>query len=251
MKNIKNQLGLTLALVLTLAVTSCKKDSLVDVPKQAETELAIDETSVAMADSLGDFIENPILSEATESLDLQIMSIPEVLDTDYFIFVEARGGRKDSSLKSCSGSLNLTRDQKAALARLHEAKINCMKVNRETLNKLDEMAHNYGKELRRDAMAKYNQDVEYIMKTFRTGAITEKVRDAKIAAAKKTLEESLSKIRSAVREKIKNATERAECAGKIKNCERIYLDGVMDVLGKENFAKWARCHKMHVRKGGR
>jgi hypothetical protein len=88
MKNIKNQLGLTLALVLTLAVTSCKKDSCDKDPKQVEIELTIDETSVAMADSLGDFIENPILSEATESLDLQIMSIPEVLDTDYFIFVE-------------------------------------------------------------------------------------------------------------------------------------------------------------------
>ena len=238
-------------MVFALAVSSCKKDELADSCKQIVIDLAADETSVAMADSLGDFMENPILSEATESLDLQIMSVPEVLDTDYFIFVEARGGRKDSSLKSCSGSLNLTRDQKAALARLHEAKMHCMKANRETLHKLDEMAHNYGMELRRTAMDKHKDQMESIMKSFRNGDITERERDTKIAAAKHTLKENLSKIRAAVREKIKNATERAEAAGKIKNCERIYLDGVMDVLGKENFAKWARCHKMHMRKGGR
>lgn len=240
-----------LALVFALAVTSCKKDQLNEVPKQVVIDLATDETSVAMADSLGDFMENPILSDATEILDLQIMSIPEVLDTDYFIFVEARGGRKDSSLKSCSGSLNLTRDQKAALARLHEAKMDCMKANREILHRLDEMAHNYGKELRHAAMEKHKDQVESILKSFRNGDITERERDTKMEAARKTLKESLAKIRGAVREKIKNAKERAECAGKIKNCERIYLDGVLDVLGKENYAKWARCHKMHVRKGGK
>jgi len=251
MKNIKNQLGLALALVLTLAVASCKKDPLIDVPKQAEIELATDETSIALADSLGDFMENPIITEASEGQDAEVMSVPEILDTDYFMFVETRGGRKDSMVKSCSGSLNLTRDQKAALAKLHAAKMECMKTNREILNRLDGMAHNYGKELRSDAMAKYNNDVESIMKSFRNGTITEKERDAKIAAAKKTLKESLSKIRAAVREKIKSATERLEAAGKIKNCERVYLDGVMDVLGRADYAKWVRCHKMHMRKGGR
>lgn len=247
----KNQFLLALAMVFALAVSSCKKDELVDAGNQIVIELAADETVDAVVDSLGSFMEDPIITDATENEELEIMSVPEILDTDYFMFVETRGGRKDSMVKSCSGSLNLTRDQKAALAKLHAAKMECMKTNREILNRLDGMAHNYGKELRSDAMAKYNNDVESIMKSFRNGTITEKERDAKIAAAKKTLKESLSKIRAAVREKIKSATERLEAAGKIKNCEREYLDGVMDVLGRADYAKWVRCHKMHMRKGGR
>lgn len=247
----KNQFLVALAMVFALAVSSCKKDELVDAGKQVVIDLATDETSVAMADSLGDFMENPIITEATEDQELEIMSVPEILDTDYFIFVETRGGRKDSMVKSCSGVLNLTRDQKAALAKLHAAKMECMKANREILHRLDAMARNYGMELRRTAMDKHKNQVESIMKSYRNGDITEKERDAKLAAARKTLKESLSKIRGAVREKIKSATERLEAAGKIKNCEREYLDGVMEVLGRADYAKWARCHKMHMRKGGR
>lgn len=247
----KNQFLLALSMVFALAVSSCKKDELVDAGKQVVIDLATDETSVAMADSLGDFMENPIITDATEDQELEIMSVPEILDTDYFIFVETRGGRKDSMVKSCSGVLKLTRDQKAALAKLHAAKMDCMKANREILHRLDAMAHNYGKELRHAAMEKHKDRVESIMKSFRNGDITERERDTKMEAARKTLKESLSKIRGAVREKIKSATERLEAAGKIKNCEREYLDGVMDVLGRADYAKWARCHKMHMRKGGR
>lgn len=247
----KNQFLMALAMVFALVVSSCKKDELVDAGKPVVIELAEDETSIALADSLGDFMENPIISEATEDLDAEIMSVPEILDTDYFMFVETRGGRKDSMVKSCSGVLNLTRDQKASLAKLHAAKMECMKDNREILNRLDGMARNYGKELRHAAMEKHKNQVESIMKSFRNGDITEKERDTKMAAARKTLKESLSKIRAAVHAKIKSAIERLEAAGKIKNCERQYLDGVMDVLGRADYAKWVRCHKMQVRKGGR
>lgn len=247
----KNQFLVALAMVFALAVSSCKKDELVDAGNQIAIELAADETVDAVVDSLGSFLEDPIVTDATEDQELEIMSVPEILDTDYFSFVETRGGRKDSMVKSCSDILKITRENKEALAKLHKAKIECMKANREVLSRVDGKFRGEAIEMRRALMEKYKAAVDEIMVAFRNGKITEKQRDEKLKAAKKNLTEGLMKIRSVIREKIKNAKDRLEAAGKIKNCEREYLNGVKEVIGKENYAKWIRCHKMHVRKGKR
>ena len=247
---------MAMALVFGLALSSCKKDRLIDATNQIVTELAADETVDAVVDSLGDFMENPIITDATEELDLEIMSVPDILDSDYFVFVETRGGRKDSirggrkdsMVKSCSDILKLTRENKEALSKLHKAKIECMKANREVLSRVDEKLRGEAMEMRRSLMEKHKAQVEAIMKAFRAGKITEKERDAKLKAAKKNLTEGLMKIRAGIREKIKAAKDRLEAAGKIKNCEREYLNGVIRVIGKENYAMWVRCHKMHMRK---
>ena len=63
------------------------------------------------------------------------------------------------------------------------------------------------------------------------------IRDAKLAAAKKTTTEALIKIRVEVRQRIKNIRERAAAAGIIKNCEKTYLRAVYNILRKENYAK--------------
>lgn len=247
-KNMKNQFLMATALVFGLAVSSCKKDQLTDATNQVITDLAVDETVDAVVDSLGDFMENPIITDATEQQDLEIMSVPEILDTDYFVFVETRGGRKDSMVKSCSDVLKLSRDNKEALAKLYRAKIECMKANREVLSRVDEKLRGEAMEMRRGLMEKHKAEVDAIMKAFRAGDITEKERDAKMMEAKKNLTAGLMKIRAGVREKIKSAKDRLEAAGKIKNCEREYLSGVVEIIGKENYAKWVRCHKMHMRK---
>jgi len=100
-------------------------------------------------------------------------------------------------------------------------------------------------------MEKHKAALDEIMAAFRSGKITEKERDAKLMQAKKNLAEGMMKIRATIREKVKNIKERMEAAGKIKNCEREYLNGVIEIIGKENYAKWVRCHKMNFRKGKR
>ena len=51
-----------------------------------------------------------------------------------------------------------------------------------------------------------------------------------------------------VKEKIKASLERAEACGKIKDCEKIYLDKVLDILGKTRFKKWIECYKHNYKK---
>lgn len=247
----KNQFLMAMALVFTLAVSSCKKDKLTQSANQAIIELAADETVDALVDSLGDFIENPIITDATEDMELEIFSVPEILDTDYFTYVETRGGRKDSMIKSCSGVFVLMRDNKEALSKLFTAKMACMKSNHEALKGMDMKLRGEAMEMRRALMEKHKAAVDEIMAAFRSGKITEKERDAKLMQAKKNLAEGMMKIRATIREKVKNIKERMEAAGKIKNCEREYLNGVIEIIGKENYAKWVRCHKMNFRKGKR
>ena len=168
----KNQFLVALAMVFALAVSSCKKDELVDAGNQIAIELAADETVDAVVDSLGSFMEDPIVTDATEDQDLEIMSVPEILDTDYFSFVETRGGRKDSMVKSCSDILKITRENKEALAKLHKAKIECMKANREVLSRVDGKFRGEAIEMRRALMEKHKAAVDEIIVAFRNGKIT-------------------------------------------------------------------------------
>ena len=232
---------------VTLTFASCKKDEVVNDTNNT-IQLAMDETVESLVDSLEDFMLDPFVSEATELEDVMIESIPEVLDADYFTFVETRGGKKDSMIRSCSGVFKILAANKEKLRRAYLAKMDCMKDNKKALRKYDSTVRAWAMLKRREVLDKHKSAVGDILASFRKGDITERERDANLSAAKKATTEALIKIRVEVRQRIKNIRERAAAAGIIKNCEKTYLRAVYNILGKENYAKWVKCHKMNYRK---
>ncbi len=225
-----------------------------------ETIVAPDETIDAQIENLGIFMEDPIISEATETEDVLIQSLPDVIELDYFS-TEANGGagtpsgdrmgtdkKCDSSLHACKAALRLSMEQKEALKRAHIAKMECMKANNRVLRKSDSVVRSWAMNHRRELLIKYKNSLKEIQDAYRAGTITEREKNAKIAAVTESFQQALSKIRISVKEKLQSNRERAAAAGLIKNCERVYLNRVMDIVGKENFATWMRCHKMHYRK---
>lgn len=244
----KNQFLMAAILVFSSVVSSCKEDQLTDSSSQFVSELAVDETIEAVVDSLANFLENPLITEATEEQDLKIISIPEILGTDYFINVETRGGTKDSLVRSCSQVMKLSRENKEALSKLYRFKMECMKANLQVLSGVDKKLQSEAMEMRHVLQEKHKAEVDAILKSFRAGHLTEKQRDEKLMEAKKNFYAGLMKIRKAVIEKMKAAKDRLEAIGKITNCEKEYLQGVVKIIGKENYALWIRCHKMHYKK---
>lgn len=229
---------------LTLAFSSCKKEEVQDT-NDSQINLAVDETVDALADSLEIFMIDPFVSEATETEDVFIESIPEILDADYFAFVETRSGKKDSLIRTCSGVFKLLAANKEKLRKAYVAKMECMKDNKRTLRKYDSTVRSWAISKRKEVLAKHKENVNDILASFRKGDITEKERDAKLAENKKATTGALIKIRIEVRQRIKNIRERAEAAGIIKDCEKVYLRAVYDILGKANYAKWVKCHKVN------
>ncbi len=229
-------------------VTSCKKDQITAPVKAVITELAMDETPEAVADSLGDFLENPFVSDATDHSDVEIESVPEILFSDYFTFIETRSGKRDSLLKVCSGAFKIARENREALAKAHKEKMSCMEENRKMLHKIDSLTRQWSADKRQTLMEEHKREMEKISSAYRSGSITERERDAQMASARKRLDDELSKLGAQTREKLQLNKDRAAAAGKIKDCERIHLRQVHEIIGKDNYAAWIRCHKMHFRR---
>jgi hypothetical protein len=69
-----------------------------------------------------------------------------------------------------------------------------------------------------------------------------------MAALEKTWVSKMNYLNGQVKEKIKLSTGRAEACGKIKDCEKIYLSKVLDILGKSRYKKWIECYKYNYKK---
>jgi hypothetical protein len=229
-------------------VTSCKKDRVTEPIKNTLLELAADETPDAVVDSLGDYLDNPFVSDATDHMDVEIESVPEILFSDYFSFVETRTNKRDSMLKACSGAFRLARANRDELEKAHKAKMECMKDNRHMLHHIDSITKAWAAHKRQGLMEEHKREMDKIGAAFRAGSISERERDAQVAAARKRLDDSLAKLAGETREKLQASKDRAAAAGKIKDCERIYLRQVHEIIGKDNYALWIRCHKMHFRR---
>ncbi len=261
MNYFKSSNAIMLGLIFAIGFSACKK---MKDPERCATHdmasaIAPDETIDAQIENLGNFMEEPIISEATETEDVFIQSLPDIIALDYFN-TEASGDagtpggdrmgsdkKRDSSLHACKAALRLAVENKEALKRAHAAKMECMKANHQVLRESDSAVRKWAINHRRELLQKHENTLKEIQAAFSAGKITERERAAKIAAARESLQQALSKIRMTVKEKLQNNRERAAAAGLIKNCERIYLNRVMEILGKDNYAIWIRCHKMHYR----
>jgi hypothetical protein len=58
----------------------------------------------------------------------------------------------------------------------------------------------------------------------------------------------MSYLNNQVKEKIKKNLDRATACGKIKDCEKEYLNKGLDILGKTRYKKWMECHKYNYKK---
>jgi len=238
----KTIFSLLMAGILTFA--GCKKDSL---PLPApEVNLSADETSQSLVDTLGAFIfEDPMTTSVTPTTDAIIMDYPLFLDYDPFTMVVARTNKIDS----CVRGIETTKAEKELLNKAFLDKIECQKANKLAVARIHREIESWAK------TQKYNYYLNWYMveKTnldadLKAGKITEAQYKEKISNLNKTWEGKMNYLNGQVKEKIKLNLQRSEACGKIKDCEKIYLDRVLEILGKERFKKWIGCYKYNYKK---
>lgn len=84
--------------------------------------------------------------------------------------------------------------------------------------------------------------------SLKRGLITEIQYKEKLAMLNKTWAGKMTYLNEQVKEKIKLNVERAEACGKIKDCEKIWLNSVIEILGKTRYKKWIECYKYHYKR---
>jgi len=229
---------------VVLAFAGCEKEP---IPSPApEVNLSMDETPQSLIDTLGTVIfDNPITTNVTPTTDVIIMDYPLFLDYDPFTMVVARTNKIDS----CVTGIETTKAEKELLNKAFLDKIECQKSNKLTLARIHREIESWAK------TQKYNYYLNWYMveKTgldadLKAGKITEAQYKEKIANLNKTWESKMNYLNGQVKEKIKLNLQRAEACGKIKDCEKIYLQKVLDILGKTRFKKWIECYKYNYKK---
>jgi len=229
---------------VVLAFAGCEKEP---IPSPApEVNLSMDETPQSLVDTLGTVIfDNPITTNVTPTTDVIIMDYPLFLDYDPFTMVVARTNKIDS----CVTGIETTKAEKELLNKAFLDKIECQKSNKLTIARIHREIESWAK------TQKYNYYLNWYMveKTgldadLKAGKITEAQYKEKIANLNKTWESKMNYLNGQVKEKIKLNLQRAEACGKIKDCEKIYLQKVLDILGKTRFKKWIECYKYNYKK---
>jgi hypothetical protein len=229
---------------VVLAFAGCEKEP---IPSPApEVNLSMDETPQSLVDTLGTVIfDNPITTNVTPTTDVIIMDYPLFLDYDPFTMVVARTNKIDS----CVTGIETTKAEKELLNKAFLDKIECQKSNKLTIARIHREIESWAK------TQKYNYYLNWYMveKTgldadLKAGKITESQYKEKIANLNKTWESKMNYLNGQVKEKIKLNLQRAEACGKIKDCEKIYLQKVLDILGKTRFKKWIECYKYNYKK---
>jgi len=257
---------LSLVLVGMIGFMGCEKEP---IPSPNPTvNLLVDEEPNAVVDSMGTVIfDNPTLSDVTSSTDATIMDYPLFLDYDPFTMIVSRG---KSDVDSCVRGIEVTKAEKELLTKAHLAKLECEKTNKEILSKLhrefeswakNEKATMYKKYLAtRDSLYKdFQMKVAYVNDKYAKGLITLEQKNKSlteletkykndIASVEKSYASGLNLLNNRLKEKIKINLDRATACGKIKDCEKEYLNKVLDILGKTRYKKWMECHKYNYKK---
>lgn len=234
--------------VLSVTVWSCKKDEAPTVP--ADSTLP-NEQPVALGDSLGEIIDNPEIVDASMAADLTISSYPTFLETDYFslaVVEGPQGGKEDSMNKICTGGFKLTKAQKEKLAAAHKAKEECMDANRKLLKAIDREIEAWAKEEKSKIIANTKTAMDSINKLFAAGKITPTQKKEMLNQLELKRAAAIKELTGNVKEKIKKHVNRATLSGKIKDCEKIYLKSIKEILTAEQFEKWIKCHKEKYKK---
>ena len=249
-----------------LAFAGCEKEP---IPSTApEVNLSVDETPQSLIDTLGTVIfDNPITSEVTASTEATILDYPLFLDYDPFTMVVSRG---KGDIDSCVKNIETTKAEKELLNKAFLAKLDCQKANKETIAKINREFEYWAKNEKASMYKKYltvkdslyrdfQTKVAYVNGLYAKGTITleqkqkslseiETKYKSDLSSLEKSYTSGLSSLNSKLKEKLKTSLTRAEACGKIKDCEKIYLDRVLEILGKERFKKWIECYKYNYKK---
>lgn len=255
----------TLLLSLPLFFNSCQKD--LPSPNPNPINLLVDEEPQALVDTLGSLVfDNPLTSDVSSTTDGVILDYPAFLDYDPFTLVTVRTG----SVDSCVRGLEITKEQRAKLETAWVQKLDCQKYNKELLAKLNRSIEAWAKT---EKLALYNKYIKtrdslyadckmkiaYVNEQYTKGLITlemktkllneiETKRNNDLATLEKNYKSALELLNTKLKEKIKTNLDRKDKCDKIKDCEKIWLNSVMEILGKEKYKKWIECYKYHYKK---
>ena len=235
---------LSLVLVGMIGFMGCEKEP---IPTPNPTvNLLVDEEPNAVVDSMGTIIfDNPMTSDITPITDATIMDYPLFLDYDPFTMVMSRTNKIDSCVKG----IEVTKAEKELLNKAHLNKVECQKQNKIIVARINREIETWAK------TQKYNYYVNWYMVEkskidydLKMGVITEAQYKEKLMGLEKTWVSKMSYLNNQVKEKIKKNLDRATACGKIKDCEKEYLNKVLDILGKTRYKKWMECHKYNYKK---
>lgn len=240
---------LLLSLLLTgaLAFSSCEKESLPTPNPEPTPNLLADEEPQSLVDSMtATFFDNPVTVEVTATTDAVIEDYPAFIDYDPFTNAVVR---RTGSVDSCVRGLELTQSEKEKLNKAFLEKINCQKANKELIAKIHREIESWAKTQKQNYYKNwYLTERAKLEDSLKRGLLTQTQFKEKIASLEKTWAGKMTYLNGQVKEKVKNSIQRAEAAGKIKDCEKIYLQSVLDILGKTKYKKWIECYKNHYKK---
>lgn len=235
----------SLALIGMISFMGCEKETITPNPEPI-VNLMADEEPNAVVDSMGTVIfDNPMTSDVTPLTDATIMDYPLFLDYDPFTMVVSRTNKIDSCVKG----IETTKAEKELLTKAHLAKIECQKQNKLTIARIHREIESWAKTQKENYYKNwYLVEKGKLDDSLKRGLLTQTQYKEKLSSLEKTWTSKMSYINGQVKEKIKLSIERAEACGKIKDCEKIYLQKVLDILGKTRYKKWIECHKYNYKR---
>lgn len=234
---------LTVLLVLPFVFNSCKKEPIPQPPQQI-INLLVDEEPQALVDELELTLTLPEVTDINVE-DALITDYPEFLDYDPFTVITARTNSADS----CVRDLEVLKLQKEQLRKAFLDKIECQKANKATIARIHREIESWAKTQKENYYKNwYMVEKSKLEFDLIHGVITESQYKEKLAALEKTWKNKMDYLNNQVREKIKSNVKRAEAAGKIKDCEKIYLESVITILGRGKYQKWISRYKHHYKK---
>lgn len=229
----------TLSFLVTM--NGCEKE-VIPTPNPI-INLLVDEEPLNLVSELELTLTLPEVTDINVG-DVSITDYPAFLDYDPFTVVIARTNSADSCLRG----LEVTKAQKEQLTKAFLAKIECQKANKVTIAKIHRDIEYWAKVQKENYYKNwYMVEKNKLNDSLRLGLLTEAQYKEKLLMLEKTWKSKMDYLNTQVKEKMKSSTQKAEATGKIKDCEKIYLESVMSILGKEKYKKWISCYKYHYK----
>jgi hypothetical protein len=218
------------------------KEEVIPTPNPI-VNLLIDEEPQALVSELESTLTLPEVTDINVG-DVSITDYPLFLDYDPFTVVLARTNSADSCLKG----LEVTKAQKEQLTKAFLAKIECQKTNKATIARIHREIESWAKTQKENYYKNwYMVEKNKLNDSLKLGLLTEAQYKEKLSMLEKTWKSKMDYLNNQVKEKLKSSTQKLEATGKIKDCEKIYLESVMSILGKEKYKTWISCYKHHYK----
>jgi hypothetical protein len=234
------------ALLGMFSFMGCKKEPITLNPDPI-VNLLVDEEPNEVVDNMGTIIfDEPMLSDVTPLTDVEILDYPSFLDYDPFTMIISRTNKR---VDSCVMGIEVTKSERELLYRAHLAKMECQKQNKMILSKIHREIEHWSRTQKKSYYENwYLVEKGKLDDNLKRGTITQSQYKDKIAELDRTWANKMSYLNGQVREKIKLNIERAEACGKIKDCEKEYLNKVLQIIGRTKYKKWIECHKHNYKR---